>query len=169
MGGTDSTRKDFGAARNGYKSVLRSRAPQGTIRRRWHRSDEEAELPSAWTAFNSLRNARRFPTKLLAPPSPAVASSKSPVREILRANHTSALRCADSTKCLPARCGRPSGAFHPSDVSAVSGERAGSSSTGRWATADRIATSIFPRRCCLCLSRISGEPTSVKSQPCTRF
>jgi hypothetical protein len=125
MGGTDSTRKDFGAARNGYKSVLRSRAPQGTIRRRWHRSDEEAELPSAWTAFNSLRNARRFPTKLLAPPSPAVASSKSPVREILRANHTSALRCADSTKCLPARCGRPSGAFHPSDVSAVSGARAG--------------------------------------------
>jgi len=86
----------------------------------------------------------RFPAKPLAPPSPAIAASTWRDAGIRPANPASEHRCAESTKCLPALCGRWPVAARPAGAGGASGAEAESFPTARRSTTDRIAASALP-------------------------
>src|SRR5579875_1043569 len=77
------------------------------------------------TATAGVRSTRsgtpaRFPARPLAPPNPAAAANRSRGAGTRPANPASEPRCAESTKCLPALCGRWPVAAHPAGVGGAS-------------------------------------------------
>src|SRR5215472_9739732 len=124
---------------------------------------------SCWCSFNSLRNARQISSQT------SCSSQSRSLRQQVEGDGNSAgkshqrARCAESTRCLPTLCGRRQAVVRPVGVSVVSGARAGSFPIALRSTADRIAPSALPRRCCLELSPIFGKVTITVLVGCTRF
>src|SRR5579875_1984583 len=97
------------------------------------------------TATAGVRSTRsgtpaRFPARPLAPPNPAAAASRSRGAGTRPANPASERRCAESTKCLPALCGRWPVAAHPAGAWVASEAEAESFPTARRSAADRIVS-----------------------------